>query len=224
MSLSPLEETEIIIRLLEDIDSNFSSIRANLREMKSKISRLSKKQKLLVKNVSPWINFFEIESKKEFSPLSEMNLTSLNFREIVDSPVALRIDIPKNPFTEAGSSEILKKSILKYQPKDSTHNSNFNEMLKPVNSLDNANETINLSETENEIKPFNISDLPRIFQDEDDIASIYNFIAEKGIISKEKVLERFNNLPNEKLDIFIRLLCRKNFVKQTNGMLTAKKE
>lgn len=82
MALSSIEETETMILLLEEIDSNFSSIRLALREMKMKISKIADQRRTITANCLPWLKFFESEAKNEFSPLSELALSSIRYKHI----------------------------------------------------------------------------------------------------------------------------------------------
>lgn len=218
---NPIEEDEQIIKLLEDIDENFSSIKATLRDLKIKISKFSIKNKEIVMNCSPWINFFEAETKVEFSPLSELHLNSLKFKEINNSPNNLNFTTPNNPFIEAESSELLNKSIFKRINYCSTSSSTPILLDKP--GLENSDNKCNHDSDETEIKPFQLNLLPPIFQKETDLLDLYNFIQKHRSVSLESIIENFKDISHEKLKILVSLLCRKNFVRQKDSKITIEK-
>lgn len=224
MPLSSLEEDEQAIQMLEELDSNFSSIRVLLREMRMKIARIAGLSKQLVKDCAPWIKFFETESKAELSPLSELHLNSLKFKEIANSPDNLSYVPPKNPFLEAESSDLLNKSIFK-NLKCNTTTESSSAIVLAKNSFENYENTAaaDSEDIECEVKPFDASQIPSIFQAERDLFSLYEFVKSNRIVTVEAVLRNFTETPPEKLEIFISLLCRKQFVKQKNGKLTVDK-
>lgn len=224
MPLSPLEEDEQAIQVLEELDSHFSSIRVSLREMRMKIARISGLSKQLVEDCAPWVKFFETEVKAELSPLSELQLNSLKFREIANSPDNLNYDPPRNPFIEAESSDLLNRSILKNLKCNTTTDSSSAVVLTK-GTLENYDNTAaaDSEDFECEIRPFDASKIPSIFQTEKDLFSLYEFVRCNRAVSVELIARNFTETPPEKLEIFISLLCRKQFVKQKNGKLTIDK-
>jgi hypothetical protein len=222
MNLSAIEEDELIIQNLEELDCNFSSIKMTLREIKMKIEKISISSKNLLKDSEAWINFFEIEKKAEISPLSELHMNSLRYQGCADSPNIMNIQSPKNPFIETNSSELLNRSILKDLKIGSESN---NEIVLNRSRFENY-ESHPIAESEDfegELKEFKVEQLPEIFQGEKDLLDLYYFVKNKGTVSIEEIVARFIETPAEKLEIFINLLCRKNFIKQRENSLTIRK-
>lgn len=223
MPLSLLEEDERVIQVLEELDSNFSSIRVSLRDMRMKIARVSGLSKQLVKDCTPWVKFFEVECKVEPSPLSELQLNSLKLKEITNSPDNLSYAPPRNPFLEAESSDVLNKSILKNIKYSTTDSSSAVVLAREgLENYDNGTGA-DSEDFEIEIRPFDASQIPSIFQAEKDLFILYEFVKSNRVVSVETIATKFSEVPPEKLEIFISLLCRKRFIKQRNGMLTIDK-
>lgn len=87
-----------------------------------------------------------------------------------------------------------------------------------------ANTTANYSDDRGEIlKHFNIDEIPEIFRKEKDLVNLYDYIFKNKTVSMDLVSKKFNQISNEKLDIFISLLCRKNFIKLKGGKLSIEK-
>lgn len=219
--LSSIEEDEQRIKLLEEIDENFSAIKATLRELRIKIGKFSEKNKEIVLNCMPWAHFFETEAKVEFSPLSELHLNSLKYKELNNSPGNLNFTTPNNPFIEAESSELLNKSIFKKINFCSTSSSTPVMFEKP--GLENIDNKSFPDSDDTEIRAFQTNLLPPVFQNEEDLFNLYNFIQKNGSVSLESIIENFKDISHEKLEILISLLCRKNFVKQKNSKITVEK-
>lgn len=216
--LKSIEEDEQVIKLLEEIDESFSAIKTTLRELRIKVSKLSEKNKDIVSSCTPWINFFEAENKIEFSPLSELHLNSLKYRDVNNSPLNLNYAAPKNPFIEAESSELLNKATLKniHCCSGSSSTQVFIEKQSPGNSSIKSSP----DSDENEIIPFQVDLLPAVFQKETDLFNLYNFIQKNRSVSVESIISNFKEISHEKLEILVSLLCRKNFVKQKNSRIT----
>lgn len=226
MAHSSIEETELTILLLEEIDSNFSSIRLSLRSMKMKIAKLLEQRKQMISNCSPWLKFFESEIKTEFSPFSELQISSFR-KDIENSPDTFNYGPPKNPFIELESSDLLNKSTIKNIGKSIiSEESSINNLCKTECDIDFtiANTTANLSEEQSEtLRIFNINEIPEIFRQEKDLIDLYEYIYKYKTVNLEIIFKRFNQIPVEKLEIFISLLCRKNFIRQKNGKLIIEK-
>ena len=75
-----------------------------------------------------------------------------------------------------------------------------------------------------ELRPFDIMEIPTAFREERDLFDLYRFISENKTVTFEDVHCQFEDVSNEKLELFIGLLCRKNFVGLKNGKLTVVKQ
>lgn len=217
MALNILEEDEQIIQLLEEIDSNYSSIRVLLRDMRVKIGRLSVQNKQVISDCEPWIKFFESGFRNEHSPISELQFSSSKFKELENSPNLLNYSAPKNPFVEIETSELFNKSLLKSLKSSVTNESSLAHEATPSK----VNVTVcDSEENDLQIRNFDIKEIPSIFQNEKDLFDLFKFIQSNRSVALEIVSKSFDFLPPEKLDIFISLLCRKQFIKQKNGKLS----
>lgn len=225
MPFSSIAEDEQIIELLEEIDENFSAIKTTLRDLKIKFGKIAGKSKEIVDDCKPWINFFDVQTKSVFSPLSDLQLNSLGYTQIAQSPDNLKYASPKNPFIEMESSELLNKSLFKDIKTDSHSFSSTPICIDKENNTGNQKTTrqCDSEDTEYDIKPFEKELLPEIFQEERDLIDLYNFIVSKGSVSVENILEKFSEVQPEKLEILISFLCRKRFVKQKNARITVEK-
>lgn len=222
--MASIEEDEQIIQNLEELDSTFSAIKSNLREMKAKIGRIALVNRKIVDDLQPWMKFFDTERKVEISPLSELQLHSLRFREVMESPDVMSIGAPKNPFIDTNSSDLLNKSILK-DYKGCAASESSNTILLNKSRFENYDTTIvnDSEETDTALQPFSLTQIPEIFHQERDLRSIYDLVASQRTVSVDDLCRRFGDIPPEKLEIFIGLLCRKNFVRQRNNCLTIEK-
>ena len=167
MILSSIKENEETIQVLEEIDENFSAIKTTLRELRLKIGKMAEKNKEIVEDCRPWIKFFDVQTKQEFSPFSDLHLASLKYKEISQSPNHLGLNSPKNPFVEVESSELLNRSIFKDFKASSTDNSS----VSYINIVSNGDEKENAmhndsDETDNCLRAFDRSLLPEIFREE----------------------------------------------------------
>ncbi|KAM0681715.1 hypothetical protein GINT2_000229 [Glugoides intestinalis] len=224
MSYSSIAEDEQIIELLEEIDENFSAIKTTLRDLKIKFGNVAGKNREIVDDCKPWINFFEVQTKSAFSPLSDLQLNSLGYTQLAQSPDNLKYSSPKNPFVEMESSELLNKCIFKDIKTDSPSFSSTTLCIDKENSENpKAKEQCDSEDTEYDIKPFERELIPEIFQEEHDLIDLYNFILSRGSVSVENILEKFSEVQPEKLEILISFLCRKRFVKQKNASITVEK-
>lgn len=222
MVLSSIREDEEIIKELEDIDENFSAIKSTLRELRLKIAMVAEKNREIVEDSRPWIKFFEVQSPQNFSPFSELHLNSLKLNDHTHSPNNLNLSTPRNPFVEAESSELLNRSLCKALKMALTPSSSCvvsdqnNDNLRTVPQIDSE-------DTNHDIVPFEKSLLPEIFQNEEDLAGLYNFIKKHRSVSLEHIVEHFKEISPEKLEILVSLLCRKRFVKQKDSKITVEK-
>lgn len=221
MKLNTLEKDEQIIQILEELDSNYSTIRALLRDIRTKISKFSDKNKQVVEDCTLWINFFESETKNACSPISELQLSSSKFKELENSPNLLNTNAPKNPFLEIETSELFNKSIMKSLKTSTVNDSSTSAVENDTHIENKLNTTISESEeNDGEIRPFDISDIPQIFQNEADLYDLYKFIEKKRVVSMESVIKEFESISPKKMEIFLALLSRKNFIKQKEGKLS----
>jgi len=220
MALNILEEDEQIIQLLEEIDSNYSSVRVLLRDMRVKIGRLSVQNKQVINDCEPWIKFFESGFRNGHSPISELHFSSSKFKELENSPNLLNYSAPKNPFVEIETSELFNKSLLKSFKSSVTSESSISSLVHEA-TPSKANVTVcDSEENDLQIRNFDIKEIPSIFQNEKGLFDLFKFIQSNRSVALEIVSKSFDFLPPEKLDIFISLLCRKQFIKQKNGKLT----
>lgn len=224
MPAGSIEEDEQIIQNLEELDSTFSSIKSNLREMKVKVSRIALVNRKIAEDLGPWTRFFESEKKVETSPFSELQLHSLRFREVMDSPDVMNANAPKNPFIETNSSDLLNKSILK-EYKGCIASESSNTIMLNKSRFENYDTVVanDSEETEATLQPFSLSQIPEIFHQERDLKDLYDMIAHQKTVSVEDLCSKFEAISPEKLEIFINLLCRKNFIRQKNNYLTIEK-
>lgn len=221
MVLSSIKEDEEMIQLLEEIDENFSGIKSALRELRIKMGRVHEKSKEISDDCKPWIVFFEMQQKQEFSPLSDLHLNSLNYRDTTQSPDNLNLSSPKNPFVEAASSDLLNKSLSKDLRLNLTALSSTSYVNTCMGLGNQTKARLDESEdTDYEIVPFDKLSLPDLFQNEDDLINLYEFIRENQIVSLERIANHFKNVASEKLEIFISFLCRKRFVKQRHSNIS----
>lgn len=221
MGLSSIREDEEIIKELEDMDENFSAIKCTLRELRLKIARIAQKNKEIVDDCKPWIKFFDVKSQQNFSPFSELQLNSLKFNDASHSPNNLNLSSPRNPFVEVESSELLNKSLCKVLKISMASSSSCTNTDQNVgNQKDPHSDS---EDTMHDIVPFERDQLPEIFQNESDLIGLYNFIQEQGTVTLESVIERFRDIPAEKLEILMSFLCRKRFVKQKDCKISVEK-
>lgn len=220
--LASIEEDEQIIKLFEEIDESFSSIKTTLRELRIKIGQLSEKNKDIVSNFAPWINFFEIETRIDCSPLSELSFNSLKYKELGNSPATLNSKAPNNPFIEAESSELFNKSIFKKMQCCSPSSSTA-VLTEEITNKENSENRCSPDSDETEIIPFRLDLLPAVFQKEPDLFNLYAFIQKHRAVSVEAIISNFKDISHEKLEILVSLLCRKNFVRQKNSKITIEK-
>lgn len=219
-----LENEELIIQTLEELDSTYSKIRNNLRTMKMKIATIEAGSRRMLGDCAPWINFFEINPKPETSPLSELHLNSLKFKECTESPDVMSISVPKNPFMDLNSSELLNKSIIKgYKSLITSDSSNSIAINKSRYETYESTVHAESEETGSCLFSFDESQIPQIFQQEQHLKALYRFIQERRTVSLEDICRKFEELETDKLKIFISLLCRKNFIRQNGDNLTIEK-
>ncbi|ELA42879.1 uncharacterized protein VICG_00194 [Vittaforma corneae ATCC 50505] len=224
MPLSSIKEDEEIIQVLEEIDENFSAVKNTLRELRLKIGRVGERSREVVEDCQPWVRFFEVQTKQEFSPFSDLHLNSLKYKEVVQSPDNLSYSSPKNPFVEIESSELLNKSLFKELKLNLATSSSVSCINAGSNIENPKNMQNNDSEdTDYDIRPFEKSLLPEIFQDESDLIELYDFIKKHRSVSLEHIVDNFRSIPPEKLEILISVLCRKRFVKHKNSKISIEK-
>lgn len=219
MKLSSLQEDEEIIQLLEEIDSNFSEIRLHARELKMKIAVFAGKTKQIAENCNGWMRFFETEKNIDFSPFSDLHLSSLKTKELENSPNNLNYTAPKNPFLELETSELLNRSVIKHLKENVSSEILIPDEQEKLNDI--KDETFFESdEKENIFKPFNLKDFPAIFQKEQDLTELYKFIELKKCVTFDQIASHFKDISTEKLQIFITLLTRKKYIKSKNQIIT----
>lgn len=239
MSLNSIEEDEQIIHNLEELDSTFSSIRNNLREMKSKVLKISYSSRELATYLAPWTRFFEDTTKNQVSPLSDLHLNSLhftgqlnnNFKEnmsiITNSPNIMNVCSPRNPFKETNSSDLLTKSILKdFKSSGILATDSSNTIILNKSQFGNYDTVVNCDSDENEhnLSTFSFSKVPDVFSQEEQLKTLYDFINTKKSVTVADICKEFEETSPEKLEIFIDLLLRKRFVRIVNNCLTTEKD
>lgn len=224
MPLFSIREDEEIIQVLEEIDENFSAVKSTLRELRLKIGKMAERSREIAEDCKPWAKFFEVRPKQEFSPFSDLHLNSLRYKEVVQSPDNLNYSSPKNPFVEVESSELLNKSLskdLKLNLAASSSGSCIgvgSNVENPKNTQSNDSE-----DTDYGLRPFEKALLPEIFQNEPSLAELYGFIEKHRSVSLEHIVSSFGDIPPEKLEILISVLCRKRFVRHKNSKITIEK-
>lgn len=218
MQITSIEEEEQIIQNLEELDSTLSLIKANLRKLKKKIDRIAQNNTKLSENLKPWINLFEIEKKVQISPNLDSEFKRVIYSNTIETPDIMGIKTMQNPFIDQNSSDLLNKSLAK--------NYGFTEsssmMMLSKSKLEGCETINNLDSEDNNstLSVFTYTVLPDIFKQEYDLKKLYDFIAKRGTVSIDDVCKNFNDLQPEKLEIFINVLCRKNFIKQKKSFLT----
>lgn len=222
---STIERDEEVIQILEELDSNFSAIKNTLRDIKMKVGKFSQSNRRLLSDMRPWIKFFEMEQQHppEVSPLSDLHIANIKFRELGGSPDVMVAAVPRNPFIEQDSSDLLNKSILR-DFKSSTVLDSSSVAVLPHGAQhagDAEHEhAVDSEDCDGEVVPFSLSKIPEIFHREESLKELYDFIAENGRVSIEEICKRFEELQPEKLEIFVSLLCRKKFIRQKSNYLT----
>lgn len=224
MTLYSIEEDEQTIKLLEEIDENFSILKSTLKELRMKIGKMAEKNKSIVEDCKPWIKFFEIQTKEDFSPFSDLHLNSLKYNEIYKSPENLNNTVPKNPFVEQESSELLNRSILK-NLKINTGSFSSTPIIHSISGVEAQNNTVcnDSEDIDSEIRPFEKELLPEIFQNEADLIKLYEFIQLKRTVTIENICNQFKDIPVEKIEILVSVLLRKQFVRQKKHDITVEK-
>lgn len=224
MSFVNLEEEEKIIQSLEELDSTFSNIRSTLKSIKTKISRIASGNKRLCDDCSPWMNFFESGGMQNTSPLSLIHLNSLQFKDVIDSPDIMNVSSPKNPFMDINTSNLLNKSLMK-ENRSTTISDSSSTLHINKSRYETYESVVNGDSEESSIRldPFDITKIPEIFQKENDLKYLYDFIELHRTVCLEDICHKFEMMPVEKLKIYISLLCRKNFIKQKGNNLTIEK-
>ncbi|KAI5168565.1 hypothetical protein PAEPH01_0238 [Pancytospora epiphaga] len=221
MGLSELEREELVIQTLEELDSTFSTIKNNLRVMKTKIGKLSALNRRLVEDFEPWSRFFGVEINTHVSPLSELQMPSLNAKAVMDSPDITNLNVPKNPFIETNSLEFINRSILNgYKGAVESESSNTPVLNK---SQFEKYETVIVNDSEDQEEPpkdFSFSVFPEIFRQEIELRALYDFVVEMKTVTVDEICKKFGETSPEKLEIFISLLCRKRFFIQTGNSLS----
>ncbi len=218
MPITSIEEEEQIIQNLEELDSTFSLIKGNLRRLKKKIDNISEVNKRLTNDLKPWINFFESKKNIEASQLSETQLSSARYTDTNCTPDIMGVKMPKNPFIEQNSSDLLNKPIVKNYPFTESSSTLGNK-----SKLEEDEDTVPMLDSEennSSLSSFSYSKIPEIFHQEKDVEKIYEFIAKNKSVSIDDICKKFTDLQPEKLEIFINLLCRKKFIKPKKNFLT----
>lgn len=189
--------------------------------MKIKIDNIAVVNQQLVSDLQPWVNFFDTKQAEHLSPLSDLHLNSLQAGKVADSPCVMKRAVPNNPFSEANSSSLLNKSVLKGHGDGTVNDSSNTIMLNKSRFADFDTAIADDSEgTEGALRRFSLSEIPAIFHQEQALIDLYYFIAEQKTVTVEKICQQFPEISTEKLKIFANLLTRKNFVRQTQNTLT----
>lgn len=225
MDFCSIEEDEQIIKLLEEIDENFSILKSTLKDLRMKIGKMSENSKSIVEDCRPWTKFFEMQTKEDFSPFSDLHLNSLKYNEIYKSPENLNNTAPKNPFVEQESSELLNRSIMK-NLKINTGSLSSTPIIHAVNESESQNNTIcnDSEEADHEIIPFEKDLLPEIFQNEDDLVKLYEFIQSRRTVTLSDISNQLKDTPLEKIEILVSVLARKRFVRIKRDKITIEKQ
>lgn len=203
----------------------FSSIKNQLREIRGKIAKIAQHNNKLISNSEPWISLFGVAIQPSQSPLSEFpaQQESAISPGFLGSPSTMHVAVPKNPFSVEGSSDLIERAIMKGFPSETLNESSNTVILSK--SRFGQYETIVADSEENEsnLLPFSFDMVPEIFKEEANLVKVYEFIAESRDVSETDVLKKFNDVSEEKIKIFIGLLCSKRFVRRVCGRLSIRK-
>ncbi|KAI5148225.1 hypothetical protein ENBRE01_0185 [Enteropsectra breve] len=215
MNGEEIEKKEEIIFYLEELDSTFAVIKNQLREIRMKIGRLCKENRVMLEGFKHWCHIFHVPLTVEVSPLSELALHSIRHLDVAESPNVMSTRSPNNPFIDHDSSSLLNRMLV-----TGANENNTNVYKSEAKKEKCGYEQHDSEEHDSRIIPFDKVLLPDIFQNEEELLQLYEFINRKKSVTLEDVINNFECVPGEKLAIFINLLCRKNFVKQKNKYLT----
>ncbi|KAF9761831.1 hypothetical protein NGRA_2390 [Nosema granulosis] len=200
-----IEDEEQIVNYLEDIDSTFSSINRRLKEILAKICEMKKVNTKVIKDFEPIMKMFNV--KKTDSVSFKEDEEELPNQE--NSSIIFKTSSPKNPFMDTVSSELINKTIMqKAEAKESS------------STIDEYKYTCSFYEdsSSSELKDFDISKIPTLFQNEEHLRDVYNFIKQRGSVSFEELIERFENVDCEKVVIYLDVLRNKKFIKRRENI------
>ncbi|KAK1348582.1 hypothetical protein CWI37_1149p0030 [Hamiltosporidium tvaerminnensis] len=191
---------EEIISRLQEIDSTFSMINRNLREINEKLEKIHIKNTKIINYCKPWISFFSTKNPQPFNAKPILNTpqsTSLPLN--VTSP-------PQKPiYTSLASSESIEINF----PKNISYEEE--SFIKTCDSDDSS------------LHPFNLEELPDIFKQEIVIQDIYFYIQSVKSIDYSELKNIFSQISTEKFNIFLNLLTRKKFILQRNNIFSVEK-
>lgn len=197
---------ENIILYLEEIDTTFSKINRITRDIKSKLEIINSNNKETVQNLKPWIKFFDLENKQI---LENKNLNSTN---------NIILTTNNNP---------VKKTEIKFNFEKNTSNKNHTNLFidtdmryKDITSEDVLDELPSNDSEDSELISFDINLLPCVFQNENEIVRIYEYIKNGAGIQVDIVYSFLGVEWKDKVKIFVELLVKKKFVRMRNGILS----
>lgn len=235
-----VEEEEEIIRNLEEIDSNFSSINRTLKDIRNILDKVTERNKSISKDLKPWQNFFDIPAQLKHLGHNAENIEhhynkDLKRKEIynthineMNSPIVMKFSSPGNPFLDNSprpcqhdqtSSEIVNRTLLKaldqrfqpFNPNDTT-SSTPNVVVKHPSLAEEDEET-----DSSDIISFRVEALPPIFKDEKFIGDVYSYIADRSSVAVEELYQAFPSLPREKIDIFLDFFGKRHYIKKSGN-------
>ncbi|EPR79584.1 hypothetical protein SLOPH_1848 [Spraguea lophii 42_110] len=192
-----IENEEEQIKLIQEIDNTFTEINKALSETNTKLTTILKENKKISEDLKPYKNFFSIKQNTNESILIDFNDHTILNSTIADN----RIE---------DKSNILNDSDSTYKK---IHTPSFTHSNSSINIESFKNE---YSIAEESLLSFDINILPDIFKKEKDLEILYNFIKNNKKVTKEEIIERFSDVENEKIKIFIDVLIRKNFIRKKN--------
>lgn len=235
-----IEEEEEIIQYLEMIDDRFSMIKTVCREIKNKVKNLGTTNKKMVENCQSWINFFSSENSQKKNSLKSQTMENTEPNnpfedQSWDHTLKDRID-PLNP----SSSTTINLSKLNFSQFDTTVNSTVenltlkdlpDDLSKRICFEDTSSSLIQPQENsetpfvndESFTKEFIFSEIPEIFQKEEILPKLYEFIKNSKNVTYNEIYKKFDDASKEKIDILINFLVRRFIVKKRNGVLSVDK-
>jgi len=156
----------------------------------------------------------------------DRNRNERDRNKIIQSPLASSPLLNSSAFNSTGTSLVAYhndsyKGVYK-SVNDCNNDKNTND-VSYNNSYENTNESntndSNTNDNSGLLLPFNKENLPEIFQNEEDLNKIYFYVFKRGRVTIQEICREFKEIASEKLEIFIGLLCRRNFIKQREEYL-----
>ena len=244
-------EEEVIDRL-EEIDITFSKINNGLRSIKTKIEKQKGLNDEILKDFSKYFELFDIKKKAEIQELTFDIDATLDQSLSLDGIPSVSNNVHKqklgdefrpksyksfeyndyfqdtNPFDSSMQKEVcfednnspstLEQSKTLEFPTSIQNEANSAQDLKKMKH----NESKLFNDLSSSLEDIEDLDLPNVFKNDVNFFKVYNFIKDGQNVKYQDVLDKFDNIDHDTLEIYVQLFISKHLIRWKNGVFISK--